>query len=119
MNRQRILDVVPPEKDVDGLSKFSQELLQAGKHPQGRLPRFEPCAPLAVMEILRHHRIEVRDRRVTILGRGMLVGDPLSYLMREQLPRYLTVLDVHSSDEERLIACRNADIIIVRILSVD
>ena len=76
------LDVEPlkaminPLKDVDSMSPAN-----AAKVFAGDKTGFAPCTPSAVMEILAQCGVELRGKRVTIVGRSMVVGKPLAMLM--------------------------------------
>lgn len=74
---QELCDLVAPEKDVDGL---------------GVQPAFDPATPLAIQWLLAGYNIELRGKKILILGRGKLVGAPLSKIYNEM------ELDVESAD---------------------
>lgn len=65
---QAILDAVAPGKDVDGL---------------GRDARFDPATPMAINWLLAGYNIDLRDKRILIVGQGRLVGRPLAQLWRD------------------------------------
>jgi methylenetetrahydrofolate dehydrogenase (NADP+)/methenyltetrahydrofolate cyclohydrolase len=66
---------IDPRKDVDG---FHPENL--GRLASGR-PRFVPCTPLGIREMLRRYRVPIEGRRVVVLGRSVIVGRPLALLL--------------------------------------
>lgn len=70
-----VQEAIDPRKDVDGLHPENQGLLALGR------PRFVPCTPAGVVEILRRSAIEVEGRHVVVVGRSALVGRPLSILL--------------------------------------
>lgn len=72
---QDLIDYIDPQKDVDGLTSTNQSALEDNK------PGLRPATPLAVMEILNKHNVELKDKTVTIVGRSHLVGIPLRYLL--------------------------------------
>jgi methylenetetrahydrofolate dehydrogenase (NADP+)/methenyltetrahydrofolate cyclohydrolase len=74
----RVLDAVHPFKDVDC---FHAE--NVGRMMQGR-PRFLPCTPHAVQQLLWRSGIEVQGRHVVILGRSEIVGKPLAALLMQR-----------------------------------
>jgi methylenetetrahydrofolate dehydrogenase (NADP+)/methenyltetrahydrofolate cyclohydrolase len=102
----RVLDVVDPAKDVDGL------------HPEnvGRLvqkrPRFVPCTPAGIMELLRRSGIEVAGRRAVVLGRSEIVGKPMALLL---LHADATVTLCHSRTRDLAALAREADILVAAI----
>lgn len=72
---QKVLDAVHPFKDVDA---FHPE--NVGRISQGR-PRFLPCTPHGVQQILHHNGISVAGKHVVIVGRSDIVGKPLAMMM--------------------------------------
>jgi methylenetetrahydrofolate dehydrogenase (NADP+)/methenyltetrahydrofolate cyclohydrolase len=67
--------VMDPGKDVDGFHPVNQGLLLAGR------PRFEPATPLGIMKLLERSGHNPSGKQVVILGRGFLVGRPLSVML--------------------------------------
>jgi len=102
----RLLDLVDPAKDVDGL------------HPEnvGRLvqkrPRFVPCTPAGIMELLERSGIGVASKRAVVLGRSEIVGKPMSLLL---LHADATVTVCHSKTRDLAAVCREADILVAAI----
>ncbi|HVX47763.1 MAG TPA: bifunctional 5,10-methylenetetrahydrofolate dehydrogenase/5,10-methenyltetrahydrofolate cyclohydrolase, partial [Candidatus Saccharimonadales bacterium] len=72
-----IVNMVPPEKDVDAL---------------GQDAKFDPATPMAIMWLLAGHNIDLRGKRVLLVGRGKLVGAPLEKILKE------SDVDVHVVD---------------------
>lgn len=91
---REILDSVTPQKDVDGLCIDS---------------RFTPATPLAILALLAHHDIDISDKHIVVVGRGALVGTPLTKLLDQKQIAYDS-LDVTTSDNESRI--KKADVII-------
>jgi methylenetetrahydrofolate dehydrogenase (NADP+)/methenyltetrahydrofolate cyclohydrolase len=77
INVQKVLNAVPPEKDVDVLSDEAFELFV--KHNDANIP---PVAG-AFMEILERNNVEVQGKKVVIMGRGKLVGKPFKVCMQK------------------------------------
>ena len=102
----RVLDLVDPAKDVDG---FHPE--NVGRLVQKR-PRFVPCTPAGIMELLARHHIEVAGRRVVVLGRSDIVGKPLALLF---LHADATVTVCHSRTRDLSAVAREADILVAAI----
>jgi methylenetetrahydrofolate dehydrogenase (NADP+)/methenyltetrahydrofolate cyclohydrolase len=106
VDTQRVLDAVRPEKDVDGL------------HPEnvGRLvqkrPRFVPCTPAGIMEMLRRSGIEVAGRRAVVLGRSEIVGKPMALLLTHA---DATVTVCHSKTTDLPSVTREADVLVAAI----
>jgi methylenetetrahydrofolate dehydrogenase (NADP+)/methenyltetrahydrofolate cyclohydrolase len=106
VDTQRVLDAVRPEKDVDG---FHPE--NVGRLVQKR-PRFVPCTPAGIMEMLRRYGIEVAGRRAVVLGRSEIVGKPMALLL---MHADATVTVCHSRTRELPCVTREADILVAAI----
>lgn len=63
---EEIVNLVDPSKDVDGL---------------GANAKFDPATPLAILWLLAGYNIDLRDKKVLLIGRGKLVGAPLEKLL--------------------------------------
>ena len=103
-----VQDEINPLKDVDGLHPENQGLLALGR------PRFIPCTPAGVVEIMERSGIEVEGRRVVVIGRSALVGRPLSILLGIKAPGLnATVTLCHTATRDLRSYTREAEIIIV------
>jgi methylenetetrahydrofolate dehydrogenase (NADP+)/methenyltetrahydrofolate cyclohydrolase len=102
----RVLDLVSPLKDVDG---FHPE--NVGRLVQKR-PRFVPCTPAGVMELLRRNGVAIAGRRAVVLGRSEIVGKPMALLL---MHADATVSVCHSRTRELEAVCREADILVAAI----
>lgn len=63
---EEIVNLVSPDKDVDGL---------------GANAKFDPATPLAILWLLAGYNIDMRGKKVLLIGRGKLVGAPLEKLL--------------------------------------
>ncbi len=106
----RILHAVSPLKDVDG---FHPE--NVGRLVQGN-PRFLPCTPAGIQQLLLRNDIEIAGRHVVVVGRSETVGKPMA-LMLVQRGRGgdATVTVCHSKTRNLPEITRTADILIVAI----
>jgi methylenetetrahydrofolate dehydrogenase (NADP+) / methenyltetrahydrofolate cyclohydrolase len=106
----RVLMAVSPAKDVDA---FHPE--NVGRLVQGR-PRFLPCTPQGVQQLLMRSGIEIAGRHVVVLGRSEIVGRPLSIMLSQRGPGGdATVTLCHSRTNDLASVTRLADILIVAI----
>ncbi len=104
----RILQAVSPLKDVDG---FHAE--NVGRLVQGN-PRFLPCTPLGVQQLLLRNEIATAGRHVVVVGRSDSVGKPLAImLMQRGLGADATVTVCHSRTPNLPAITMQADILIV------
>jgi methylenetetrahydrofolate dehydrogenase (NADP+) / methenyltetrahydrofolate cyclohydrolase len=102
----RVLDLVDPAKDVDG---FHPE--NVGRLVQKR-PRFVPCTPAGIMELLARYGIPVSGRRAVVVGRSDIVGRPMALLLTHA---DATVTVCHSRTADLDAVCREADILVAAI----
>ncbi len=63
-----IVNMVRPDKDVDAL---------------GKTPGFEPATPMAIMWLLAGYNVDLRGKKVLLIGKGKLVGAPLEKILKE------------------------------------
>jgi len=71
----KILEMIAPQKDVDGFHPFNLGRLVAG------LDSFVPCTPLGVMELLAEHKIDVKGKDCVVVGASNIVGKPMASLL--------------------------------------
>lgn len=111
----RVLDAVHPLKDVDA---FHPE--NVGRLAQGR-PRFLPCTPHGVLQILHRSGEAVSGRHVVIVGRSDIVGKPLSLLLLARDSAWgpaganATVTVCHSRTNNLAELARSADILVAAV----
>ncbi len=102
---ERVLTLVPPEKDVDGLTERSMGRLVRG------LPGHVPCTPLGVMRLLERYGIQTSGTRAVVVGRSTLVGLPQVLLLgRKGVDATVTL--AHSRTRDLAAVCREADILV-------
>jgi len=105
-----IIEAVAPPKDVDGFGPVSLGLLTAGT------PRFQPCTPFGVQQILVRNGIRIDGQHVVIVGRSNIVGKPLAMmLMQKAEGANATVTVCHSKSRDIAALTRQADIVVVAI----
>lgn len=96
--------VISPEKDIDCLSPVN-----VAKVFEGDETGFAPCTPEAVIEMLDHYNIDVKGKKVVVIGRSLVVGKPLSMLL---LKKHATVTICHTRTRNLEETCREAEILI-------
>ena len=104
---EKIRQMIDPAKDMDGMSPVN-----LAKIFEGDRTAYAPCTSEAVMHIMKHYGIELQGKRVTVIGRSMVVGKPLSMLM---LGQNATVTICHSRTKDLADRCREAEIIVAAI----
>ena len=105
LDADRVLALIPPAKDVDGLTPASLGLLVRSQ------PGLVPCTPLGIMRLLEHYGVPVRGRRAVVLGRSTLVGLPVALLLAAKGVD-ATVTIAHSRSQDLAGVCREADILV-------
>jgi methylenetetrahydrofolate dehydrogenase (NADP+)/methenyltetrahydrofolate cyclohydrolase len=78
IDEKAVLDAVAPLKDVDAFHPENVGLIVQGR------PRFLPCTPAGIQELLRHENIETSGRHAVILGRSEIVGKPMALLLMQK-----------------------------------
>jgi methylenetetrahydrofolate dehydrogenase (NADP+)/methenyltetrahydrofolate cyclohydrolase len=79
IRQDRVIELIAPEKDVDGFHP-----LNAGRLSIGMGEYFAPCTPSGVIEMLARSSIEVSGKHAVIVGRSNLVGKPLALLLAQK-----------------------------------
>ena len=105
LNADAVLDLLPAEKDVDGLTSASMGRLMRG------LPGHIGCTPLGVLRLLQHYNIPTAGKHAVVIGRSTLVGLPLSVLLARR-GIDCTVTLAHSRTQHLESLCQSADIVI-------
>ena len=99
-----LLMAIDPEKDADGLHTLNL----------GRLLKGEPgprsCTPAGVMAMLRSHGIDPAGKRAVVIGRSILVGQPMALMLQAA---NATVTIAHSRTADLAAHTREADILVV------
>jgi methylenetetrahydrofolate dehydrogenase (NADP+)/methenyltetrahydrofolate cyclohydrolase len=106
VDSQRVLDLVDPAKDVDGFHPDN-----VGRLVQKR-PRFVPCTPAGILELLNRKGIELRGRHAVVVGRSDIVGKPMALLL---LHADATVTVCHSKTRDLAAIAREADVLVAAI----
>jgi methylenetetrahydrofolate dehydrogenase (NADP+)/methenyltetrahydrofolate cyclohydrolase len=107
---QPILDAVAPLKDVDCFHPENVGLLSQGR------PRFLPCTPAGVQQLLIHSGVRVSGAHVVVVGRSDLVGRPLALMLMQKGPAAdATVTVCHSRTRDLAAVTRTADILVAAI----
>jgi methylenetetrahydrofolate dehydrogenase (NADP+)/methenyltetrahydrofolate cyclohydrolase len=106
----RVVQAVSPAKDVD---VFHPE--NVGRLVLGR-PRFLPCTPHGVQQLLIRNNIEIAGRHVVVVGRSDIVGKPLANMLVQKGPGAdATVTLAHSRTPDLAAVCRTADILVAAV----
>lgn len=104
INEKDIENMIDPKKDLDGISPINIAKVFAGD-----TTGFSPCTAEAVIEVLKAYDIELSGKRVTVVGRSMVVGKPVSMLL---LKENATVTMTHTRTVDLKKTCSDAEIVI-------
>ncbi len=106
IDESAIIEAVDPTKDVDGFHPMNVGLLAMGR------PRFVPCTPAGIIELLERNKIEIAGANACVVGRSQIVGRPVANLL---LQRHATVTICHSRTRDLAAVTRQADILVAAI----
>ena len=102
---EKLLAMIPVDKDVDGLTTVSM-----GRFMRG-MDSLVPCTPLGVLRLLQYYGASTVGKRAVVVGRSPLVGLPLSVLLaRKGIDATVTL--AHSRTTDLVEVCREADILV-------
>lgn len=104
LDEEPVKAMINPWKDVDCMS-----LVNIAKVFSGDETGFAPCTPEAVMEMLDYYKIDLAGKKVTVVGRSMVVGKPLSMLL---LKKNATITVCHTRTADLSGTCRDAEILV-------
>ncbi|MDR1290784.1 MAG: bifunctional 5,10-methylenetetrahydrofolate dehydrogenase/5,10-methenyltetrahydrofolate cyclohydrolase [Planctomycetaceae bacterium] len=109
-NENSILDAVNPLKDVDAFHPENVGLISQCR------PRFIPCTPYGIQELLLRNGIETNGKNVVIVGRSNIVGKPMGLmLLQDTKGGNATVTITHSRTKNLAEITKQADILIVAV----
>jgi len=106
----RVLRAVSPLKDVDAFHPENVGLIVQGR------PRFLPCTPYGIQQLLLRNNIPIAGRHAVVVGRSDIVGKPMALLLMQRGEGAdATVTVCHSRTPDLVEITRQADILIVAI----
>ena len=104
INKNRIIDAILPQKDVDGLTPYN-----LGKLFSGEEPYVYPCTPKGILLLLDEYNIKLEGKNIVVVGRSNLVGKAVAQML---LKRNATVTMCHSHTKNLSEITKTADIIV-------
>jgi len=105
LDDRAIRAALDPAKDIDGITDASLAGVFTNT-PTG----FAPCTAQACLEILHHYQVPLSGRRVTVVGRSLVVGKPAAMLLDKD---NATVTMCNSRTQDLPSVCRQADVLVV------
>jgi len=106
IDERTVLELIDPEKDVDGFHPVN-----AGRLMQGH-EALTPCTPAGVIEVLKRSGITIAGKNAVVVGRSNIVGKPMAMLL---LHENATVTICHSKTADLPGICSRADILVAAI----
>ncbi len=103
INEDKILDLIPAEKDVDGFTPTNIGNLALGK------PSVVACTPFGVLKMIKSTGVDLTGKNAVVIGRSNIVGKPMAMLL---LQENCTVTVCHSKTRNLKEICLNAEIIV-------
>ncbi|HXZ64780.1 MAG TPA: bifunctional methylenetetrahydrofolate dehydrogenase/methenyltetrahydrofolate cyclohydrolase [Streptosporangiaceae bacterium] len=106
LDAQRVLGMIDPAKDADGLQPANLGKLVLGE------PGPLPCTPKGIVALLRRYEVPIAGAEVTVIGRGITVGRALGLLLTRRTEN-ATVTQCHTGTRDLAGHTRGADIVVV------
>ena len=104
LSEKNVRRIIHPYKDVDCMSAVNIAKVFSGDETG-----FAPCTAEAVIRMLEHYQIDPKGKKVTVVGRSMVAGKPISMLL---LDRHGTVTLCHTKTADLKEECKKAQILI-------
>jgi methylenetetrahydrofolate dehydrogenase (NADP+) / methenyltetrahydrofolate cyclohydrolase len=104
-DENRVLGLIDPAKDADGLHPTNLGWLVLGREAP------LPCTPHGIVELLRRHDVAIAGAEVVVIGRGVTVGRPLGLLLTRRSEN-ATVTLCHTGTVDLASHVRSADIVV-------
>ena len=95
---------IDPRKDLDGISPVNLAKVYAGDETG-----YAPCTAEAVIEMLDYAGVDIKGKRVTVVGRSLVIGKPVAMLL---MKRNATVTVVHTKTVDMAATCKHAEILV-------
>ncbi len=106
LDERSLLDLIHPDKDVDGFTTANVGRLWLGE------PGHTPATPTGIMELLARSDIDVQGMDAVVVGRSTIVGKPMAALL---LAANASVTVVHSRTRDLAATCRRADLVVAAV----
>ncbi|MCA9449591.1 MAG: bifunctional 5,10-methylenetetrahydrofolate dehydrogenase/5,10-methenyltetrahydrofolate cyclohydrolase [Candidatus Omnitrophica bacterium] len=105
LDKSKILNAILPVKDVDGVTAANRGFILGGQEEQALIA----ATPLSCIELIARAGVDLRGKRVTLVGRGDTVGRPLSMLL---IKRDATITVCHTKTVNLAEECLRAEVLV-------
>ncbi len=95
---------IDPRKDLDGISPYNMAKVYAGEKDG-----FAPCTAEAVIEMLDYAKVDLTGKRVTVIGRSLVIGKPVAQLL---IRKNATVTTCQTKTLDMPARCKEAEVLI-------
>ncbi len=106
INKEKIINAIDPNKDVDGFHPINVGKLSSGDQS------IVPCTPLGCLYLIKSVEKNLQGKHAVILGRSNLNGKPMAQLL---LKENCTITILHSKSKNLDVECKRADILVVAV----
>lgn len=104
LDETAVVNRIRPEKDLDGISPVNLAKVFAGD-----ATGFAPCTAEAVVEMLDYAGIDMTGKKVTVVGRSLVIGKPVAMLL---MKKNATVTVCHTKTKDMAAECRAAEVLV-------
>jgi len=104
LDEKQLTEMIDPKKDIDGISPMNMAKVYAGD-----ASGFAPCTAEAVVEMLDFAGVDCTGKKVTVVGRSLVIGKPVTMLL---MKKNATVTVCHTRTKDMKAECRAADIVV-------
>lgn len=106
IDKAKVMNAISPLKDVDGVTAVNRGYIMGGQEDLALIP----ATPMACIELIERTRVNLKGKKVTLVGRGDTVGRPIASLL---VNRDATVTVCHTKTVSLADECRKAEILVV------
>lgn len=109
IDTNRVLELVDPDKDADGLhpTNLGRLVLRVGEDITSALP----CTPKGIIELIERHGVSLAGKHIVVVGRGTTVGRSIGLLLTRKAVN-ATVTLCHTGTQDLASHTRTADVIV-------
>jgi len=103
--KEKVMNAILPVKDVDGVTAVNRGYIFGGQDDLALVP----ATPMSCIELIERSGIELKGKRVALVGRGDTVGRPLASLL---ITRHATITVCHTRTVDMAAVTKNAEIVV-------
>ena len=104
LSDEHMRKTIDPDKDIDAMGTVNQAALYGGD-----ASAYAPCTAKAVMELIKYYDIPLTGKRVTVVGRSLVIGKPVALMLTNA---NATVTICHTKTVDLASELKRADIIV-------